>query len=118
VRRNGARCLWGGGCGIEGQGAGGQESGRGEGRAGWAGGAGEIGGGEGGGQRMVVLGVQLRFGGHHGYSQQWNDPQVLEPGDLRSAAMCLASLVHERGGGEGGLQVMVVGDHEQVRMCC
>jgi len=63
-----------GGCGIEGQGAGGQESGRGEGRAGGAGGAGDIGGGEGGGQRMVVLGVQLRFGGHYGYSQLWNDP--------------------------------------------
>jgi len=32
--------------------------------------------------------------------------------------VCLGSLVHELGGGEGGLQVMVVGDHEEVLMCC
>jgi hypothetical protein len=43
---------------------------------------------------------------------------ILEPRDLRNAAVCLGSLVHELGGGEGGLQVMVVGDHEEVLMCC
>ena len=75
--------------GVGGGGGGDGEEGGGEGPGG-------VGGEEAGlemGSDMVVVGVQLRFGGHFGYDQQWNDPAILEPRDLRDAAVCLGSLI-------------------------
>ena len=95
--------------------------------------SGGFGGGGGGGRdaggelELRVFTVQLRFGGHAGYSQTWVDPLITQPWQLPVAADCLRQamdevlLPHQRTFGPGAVEaeapwrVLVVADHPAVR---
>ena len=97
---------------------------------------GDGGGGGGGGQgeaearegmEISVFTVQLRFGGHAGYRQQWDDPLITQPWQMQVAADCLRQAIdellppHQRNFGpelaaaNAPWRVLVVGDHLKVR---
>ena len=66
----------------------------------------------------LLVSVQLRYGGHFGYSQDWKDPVFLEPVDIRAATVCLEGLLQRivpEEHASGDVQVFVVADHPKPR---
>ena len=66
-------------------------------------------------QAIHVLAVQLRFGGHFAYAQPWQDPNILDPQDLRRAAKCLEAFLERQAVPMPRVRVLVVADHHRAR---
>jgi hypothetical protein len=79
------------------------------------------------GMEIRVFTVQLRFGGHAGYHQPWDDPPITQPWQMNVAADCLRQAIDEvlppqqrnfgpeLAAANAPWRVLVVGDHLQVR---